>query len=403
MSIRRQVQSGYSLPELALVIVVLGLLVIAATTVIRDTQKMSDSVEAQALFQRADNALSGFIYANGRLPCPAAAGVAGVEDCGLTNGVLPYQALGMAAQLRNQEGLEFRYAVYAKTGATTLDAQLNRKLDRIQPFYATATPATPLSSTSQNLANASDMDLCRALSNGWDATTDAAYAHTTDGSALHHIAYVLADPGVIDADLNTTLPSLFDGNNPAGVKFELPSRGVSASYDDRVHAVYFDEIWEWIGCSGVLSAVGHAHPNVKSTTAIYKQALVDYKVQLELAVEFAEASRATAASQLLQASAGLATASSLLPAGTATTLLMVPVGPYTTGPAAVALAVTAIAVNGLGVTAATLGVSYLEVNLIPLTEKMVALIDIVIPILTTLDASVEANVKAADQAGIYER
>ncbi len=397
MSIRRQVQSGYSLPELALIIVILGLLVIAATTVIRDTQKVTDSAEAQALFQRADNALSGFVYANGRLPCPAAAGVAGVEDCGLSDGVLPYQTLGMAAQLRNQEGLAFRYAVYAKTGATTLDAQLNRKLDRIQPFYATA---TPLSSTSQNLATASDMDLCRALSNGWDATTDATYAHTADGNLLHHIAYVLADPGVIDADLNG---NLFDGNNPAGVRFELPSRGVSASYDDRVHAVYFDEIWEWIGCSGVLSAVGHAHPNVKSTTAIYKQALVDYKVQLELAVEFAEASRATAAAQLLQASAGLATALSLLPAGTATTLLMVPVGPYTTGPAAVGLAVTAIAVNGVAVTAAALGVSYLEVNLIPLTEKMVALIDIVTPILTTLDASVEANVKAADQAGIYER
>ncbi|MDO9169823.1 MAG: prepilin-type N-terminal cleavage/methylation domain-containing protein [Methylobacter sp.] len=397
MSMQRQFQCGYSLPELALVIVVLGLLVIAATTVIRDTQKMSDSVEAQALFRRADNALSGFVYANGRLPCPAAAGVAGVEDCGLTNGVLPYQTLGMAAQLRNQEGLAFRYAVYAKTGATTLDAQLNKKSDRIQPFYATA---TPLSSTSQNLGNASDMDLCRALSNGWDATADATYAHTTDGNSLHHIAYVLADPGAIDADQDG---NLFDGYNVAGVKFGLPSRGISANYDDQVHAVYFDEIWEWMSCSGILSAVVHAHPNAKSTTAIYRQALVDYKVQLELAVEFAEASNATAAAQALQAGAGLATAASLLPAGTATTLLMVPVGPYVTGPAAVGLAVGAIAVNTAAVAAAVLGVVYLNENLIPLTEKMVSLIEEVIPILTTLDTSVEANVKAADQAGIYER
>ncbi|WP_432744129.1 hypothetical protein ABXJ76_03485 [Methylobacter sp. G7] len=397
MSIQRQSQLGYSFPELALVIVVLGLLVIAATTVIRDTQKVTDSVEAQALFQRADNALSGFIYANGRLPCPAAAGGAGVENCSLTNGVLPYQTLGRAAQLRNQEGLEFRYAVFAKTGATTLDAQLNKKLDRIQPFYTTA---APLSSASQNLANASDMDLCRALSNGWDATANSTYAHTTDGTTLHHIAYVLADPGAIDADQDG---NLFDGYNVAGVKFGLPNRGISANYDDQVHAVYFDEIWEWMSCSGILSAVVHAHPNAKSTTAIYRQALVDYKVQLELAVEFAEAGRATAAAQLLQASAGLATAASLIPAGTATTLLIPPVGPYVTGPVAVGLAVAAVAVNVLGVTAATLGLSYLEVNLIPLTKKMVSLIDTVSPILTTLDASVETNVKAADQAGIYER
>jgi phage tail protein X len=242
--------------------------------------------------------------------------------------------------------------------------------------------------------------LCSALSTGWDTVASKYYANIIDGAARQHIAYVLADPGAIDADKNG---NLFDGNNQSGVTFELPGRGDSSLYDDQVHTVYFDEIWEWLGCSGIVSAVSHAHPNVKSTTAILRQALKDYKVQLQLAVEFAEAGRATAAAQILQATAGLATAASLIPSGTATTLLMPPTGIYVTGPVAISLAVAAIVVNAVGVGLAATGIAYLEVKLLPLTKNGVSLIDKVIPILNTLDLSVETNVKAADQAAIYEK
>ena len=405
MSTRLKPQRGFiasSLPELAFVLVILGLLIVTATTVVRDTQKVANTTLARTLFQKADAAVNGFIYANGRLPCPAAVGGSGNENCGLTDGVLPTQTLGMASVLRNQAGLELRYSVYAKPGATTLNAELNKKLDRIQPYYATYTSAAV--GAPQDLGNATDMDLCRAVAIASDAGVDANYVHTRNASAQkQHIAYVIVDPGVIDADKNAAPVSLFDGVNPSGVGFELPSLGLSAGYDDQVHTVYFDNIWEKMGCSGILAPVGHAHPNVKSTTALLRQELRDYKKVLEIAKKFADYSHTTAAALDLQAGAGLATAASLIPAGTATTLLMAPVGPYVTGPAAIGLAVAAIVVNTAGVVAAALNHSYLSVNLIPLAQKMVDLCQQVINVIDSLDVSIDNNVKAADSAGIYER
>jgi type II secretory pathway pseudopilin PulG len=401
---------SYSLPELAVVLVVLGLLVITATTMIRVSQKATNSAQAKSLFQAIDHALIGFVYANGRLPCPAAASdVTGMEDCSIkTGGVLPYQTLGMAAQVLNHAGLAFRYAEFSNP---TINVQLNLRVDLIKPYYASGTPPVALS---QTLGKSSDMDLCRALSSGsdakWNAATDVSQANIKsianiiNGTSHQFVAYVIADPGVIDADNNLSLVSVFDGKNSAGVTFELPSRGISSSYDDRVHAVYFDEVWEGLGCSGIVSTVSHAHPNVKSTTAILKNSLIDYKKQLELAVDYANASQLTAAAQLSQAGAGFADAVSLVPAAIAESLLTVPVGPYVLGPGAVGLAVAAVVVNTAATVVATLDLSYLTENLIPLTEKEVTLINKVIDdTMIPLDNSVDANMKAADQAAIYER
>jgi len=97
------------------------------------------------------------------------------------------------------------------------------------------------------------LDFCLALRN---ATKSAIGA--TKVNAGINVAFVVADPGVIDADNNLSLVSVFDGKNSAGVTFELPSRGISSSYDDRVLAIGFAELAGTLGCPAAVANVNAA-------------------------------------------------------------------------------------------------------------------------------------------------
>jgi len=95
-------QRGFSLIELSVVLIVFGLLASGMIGSLAGQRRVMEENEARRLLDLATDALYGFAIRNGRLPCPAAAGLAdsdgtaGSEACPLEHGVLPWRTLGLA-------------------------------------------------------------------------------------------------------------------------------------------------------------------------------------------------------------------------------------------------------------------------------------------------------------------
>ncbi|MDP3537140.1 MAG: type II secretion system protein [Azonexus sp.] len=97
-------QHGFSLVELAVVLVIVALLTGGLMLGLAAQRETVTNQEAQRQLDNAKEALLGFTITNGRLPCPAnpalANGVvgAGLEDCAILpsgHGVLPWATLGL--------------------------------------------------------------------------------------------------------------------------------------------------------------------------------------------------------------------------------------------------------------------------------------------------------------------
>ena len=98
-------QSGFSLAELAIVLVIVALLIGGMLVPLSAQRDIQDTRETQRLMSEAKEALLGFAAANCRLPCPAdplipsGSANAGIENpagCDTTQeGVYPWAALGL--------------------------------------------------------------------------------------------------------------------------------------------------------------------------------------------------------------------------------------------------------------------------------------------------------------------
>lgn len=84
---------GFSLPELAIVLVVVGLLLGGMLMPLATQIDLRRTAETRSTLHQVRDALQGFAVANGRLPCPAAAGTTGTEAGA---GVCPLSAGGAA-------------------------------------------------------------------------------------------------------------------------------------------------------------------------------------------------------------------------------------------------------------------------------------------------------------------
>lgn len=94
-------QHGFSLIELAIALIVIGLM---ASSMLRSNtglRQADDEKRVERQLAQAIDTLYGHAIANGRLPCPAAPTLpdstanAGTEDCSLKHGVLPWITLGL--------------------------------------------------------------------------------------------------------------------------------------------------------------------------------------------------------------------------------------------------------------------------------------------------------------------
>jgi type II secretory pathway pseudopilin PulG len=309
---RRLKQGGFTFLELSFVLILFGIIVAMLAQVIPAMRRASATAETVRNLTNVENSLVSFAAINGRLPCADTNddGIENASPCAVV-GKLPFVTLGFSGPLVNADGYDFKYALYyhpANADATIplrTDATLGDKKERYQPSIGTGTPVT-LTQKSFTTSNRR-LDFCQGLRAGMDASIEANYLYIeTPAGARKNVAYALVDPGVGDMDLNG---DLFDGFNSsataASPKFEHPGRSQSAIYDDRVIVAYFDQFWDKLGCSANMATAGRALPNVETMLALFEQTAVDYKTQLDIAVDIAFADNFSAGAGVAAATTGL--------------------------------------------------------------------------------------------------
>jgi len=129
---------GFSLVELAVVLVIVGLLASGLMLSLGTQRESATTQEAQRQLENIREAVIGFTLVNGRLPCPALSSLvntdsnAGRENCTLQHGVIPWATLGLPES--DPWGNRFTYYAHSLFTATvptgalssfTLDTQGN--------------------------------------------------------------------------------------------------------------------------------------------------------------------------------------------------------------------------------------------------------------------------------------
>ncbi|MCP4595115.1 type II secretion system protein [Neptuniibacter sp.] len=391
---KKQSEAGYSLVELSVVIIILGVMTaIAATLHVISLQEQEDE-QFQMRSVAVDNAVLGFIFANGRLPCPAS-NAAGIENCALEDGFLPHRTLGLAKVSRDTAGVPLRFAIYDRIAVAGLgidsNLEMGRYRDRFRPFMADQwSTGQPVTGRMQTLSNANDMDLCQAAQYGSTIGTDGVNLE----AGTQPVAYLLYSSGSGDADASG---SLLDGSNADGnLSFNSVKRIASAADDDRIKVMYFSQLWQLLGCNSIISPVGHGHPNAATTGAIMQRSLEDYLEQMEIVRDIADADIAAATAVIAAAAAGVAAAAAQPPIGTSQAL--VTAGAMVPAVVASAASVT-LAAGGAVAAAATMVKAVL--NKVEADALVVHVEDVLIPEINALSSSVRANALAADAKGIY--
>lgn len=314
---------GMTLIEVSLVIVVLGFIALLMAELLPGFKRAAMQKESLNAVRTAQSAMRGFILINGRLPCPDS-NADGHEDrvadgCTHLTGVLPFKTLGLGGPLENAGGFPFRYGVYHRSNASVAaDAGLTRVIDRLQPKIAEGLPPelAPRLRGNSNL-----LDYCAAVQAAQGMPTIDSQVHVALAAGSvdirENVAYVLAEPGVADMNVNG---SVFDGSNASGLRFEHPTRAPGRDYDDRVIVAYFSDMWEELGCSSLVASTARAYPNTESGLAMFRQSLRDYKDQLDLTREMAEADRLQEIASLAQGIGAVSVAAAALPIGIASSI-----------------------------------------------------------------------------------
>lgn len=383
---------GYTLIELALAMVVLGVVVVMVWRFGVTANQRLVEIEAPPALFAADDALVGFAAAHHRLPCPDTSGD-GQENCGGSAvGRLPVVTLALArADLAGM-----RYGVYrAANSDPQQDADLaaSPAKDRFAPLIATGWPVAALV-PSPLLGQINGIDFCAALRLGGANAANSGRLHIQDnsGAVIKNVAYALALPGTRGANNNG---SLFDGGNTSANGFSSPARPIDVSYDDTVLAVDFSQLFIRMSCAGELAAASHAHANAASSAAILYSAFKDYDVQLRLADEMAQAKVSSAIAGTFSAAAGLVKANATIAIAIAQALL-------TSGATTptIAVAATAIAFNAAAVVSAGIAQGLAEDAKVVTAQRIVDFA----PLLSdaqTLSGSIYSHALSADAAGLY--
>lgn len=402
VSSRRSGMRGMTLIEVSMVLVVLGFIALLIAELIPGFKRAAMEKDSLRGLETAQIALRGFVLINGRLPCPDTdSSVDGLENrtadgCASLTGLLPYRTLGLGGPLENATGHAFRYGVYHRSNASAAaDAGLTRLVDRLQPLVAEGLPPE---ADFRARGNNNLLDYCAALEAAQALPVTTAQIHVAiaaGGLDLNeNVAYVLAEPGVADMDVNR---SPFDGSNASGLRFEHPTRSSGRNYDDRVVVAYFSDMWEELGCSALVASSSRAYPNTESGLALFRQSLRDYKGQLELTREMADADRLQEIAVIAQGVGSVAVAAAALPIGTASAINTV----GATTPSVVAAGI-AIGLNAAATVAAAVNLVVGETIRDKLDDRLDESADLISAV-DTLHTDVRTRAIEADRAAFSAR
>lgn len=159
MTTTPRTENGFTLVELAIVLVIVALLVGGMLISFGTQRDLSDSSETQKQLNDIRDALLGFVAANGRLPCPASPSATGIEKpvgggaCdnpwdgfvpAVTLGITPTDAQGYAI---DSWGHPIRYAITTKNGNafTTVNGMTTAWTTGLTPDLRICNTATGLS------------------------------------------------------------------------------------------------------------------------------------------------------------------------------------------------------------------------------------------------------------------
>jgi prepilin-type N-terminal cleavage/methylation domain-containing protein len=218
-------RNGFTLIELSVVIVIIGIIIATIATVLPSLIVSSKIKKARAILEKIDAAIQGYSIANHRLPF-AASTADGIETDDIFIGYLPYHSLGLSTG-QDPWGNAIRYAVYGvSSGASNLTTTF------------------------------ADADaFCAALTQASTANFDPTIAHTTTASACasanstnsNNQAYILVSGGPKDMD---GAAAFLDGcNGSADPTYNAPDKIMDTTYDDLVYAFSINELIQRI-CGG---------------------------------------------------------------------------------------------------------------------------------------------------------
>ena len=244
--------SGFTLIEMAVVMVVAGIIVSVMATVLPSLLQAGKIKKSRALLERTDYAIQGYVSATGRLPCPDTSGD-GKENrndggtpgnpaddtCLVYVGNLPYLTLGLSSG-EDVWGNKFKYGVYEDLTTMT-----------------TATGSKPICTGIDQIILLYDPQ-------NQNNPTDLTKLYTTDqaGNNPKNKAYALVSSGTKDLD-GDGRDGLFDGfNEGLDLQFDSPDRiefhgdPFGLRYDDLVRVASFSYIKGRAGCGSPGTAGG---------------------------------------------------------------------------------------------------------------------------------------------------
>ncbi len=309
---------GYSLVELSVVLIILGVIVSLLYTYYPRSQNVKQHIVKSFNTEDIDNALIGFMYSHGRMPYPDTNG-SGVENIGATRGTVPNITLGLPEKPVNEFNIPLVYSIFRKPNADNqLDADLGINKDRLYALLPTGTRTAALTPLNQS----NTIDFCFALKTAANiAVNDASSLFVSKPLYNRNVAYVLVDVGATDADGDG---NLLDGLNASGINFEVATKAKSLTYDDQVNSKEFSELFGALACGSVISAALHAHDNAVLAADMMHTSFVDYSRLLALSKDLADIGTLLSTAAILQAVAGISDSASAGATALAETLIPPP-------------------------------------------------------------------------------
>ncbi|MDY6845140.1 MAG: LamG-like jellyroll fold domain-containing protein, partial [Thermodesulfobacteriota bacterium] len=240
---RSRVLHGFTLIEMAIVVVIVGIVVSTIATVLPSLIQSAKIKKARAILEKVDYALEGYITANGQCPCPDTDGD-GLENrnpgttpptddtCNAYVGDLPYRTLGLSSGEDNWRN-PIKYGVYEDFIRTTSSSGSNFFCNRLRDtinYFRTNNP-------------------------------DTSKLYSSDSVGDTNQLYIIVTGGSKDFD---GIDGFFDGlNSGTDVQFEAPNKIVDATYDDLVQVVSFNYLRgkDCTGGPGGGGGVENGYPN----------------------------------------------------------------------------------------------------------------------------------------------
>ncbi|MDX1352356.1 MAG: type II secretion system protein [Thiomicrorhabdus sp.] len=239
-------ERGFSLIELSIVLVIIGVLSMASLQVFNAVNNYRNQTLANKALLQAQQALVFFAQGNFRLPCPDINGD-GYEDCagGYKTGQLPFYTVGLpvSSQVADVD-VGFQNLIYGVFRDAANDAELTVLAERTGDSLGDADYQN-MDDFKKALSNASLL----AVTNNQPFITGDNHSSGSEDCSTNQVAngaFWLASSSFEDADGNG---NFFDGVNASlkhdgsgSLCFAAPSRRQDANYVDRVSGLAFSEL-----------------------------------------------------------------------------------------------------------------------------------------------------------------